>query len=281
MLAQAPGRVLRPAQFLRRLRPLRLERAAYLLGDFARRARTLDLIQAHFSDSWDGEWSANFFWFEVYCEFLREAEAAGWFEVDWDTLQMWERQWLETGDDECSGFDILSDYLLGIPVLCFGWDVCEPELEMGDPAAIADYPALELLRFLVLGPEEGRQVSDYLEELLGGLDFYDLENYDRWRARQRLERATRRRKPPWRWLAEMADFACDRSGNIILDTTVDNHDPWPRQWAWDRDLETIKAAWARAKPTVEHFREFVDRVNSRADLEYIAIIAMDDRRKRR
>ena len=30
-------------------------------------------------------------------------------------------------------------------------------------------------------------------------------------------------RPPWKWLGEMADFACDRSGNFILDTTVDGH----------------------------------------------------------
>ncbi|GIK42421.1 MAG: hypothetical protein BroJett011_62540 [Chloroflexota bacterium] len=278
MLAQAEGRVLRPASLLR---PLRLDKAANLLGDFGRQARVLALIQTNFPDDWQGEWAVEAKdWFEHYCEFLRAVEAKDWFEIDWPTLQMWEQNWMETGDDECAGFDIPSDYLLGIPVYCFGWDVTEPELEMGDPATIQDYPALELLRFLVLGTEKGRVVSDYMEQMLETLGFYRLDYYSRNDARARLERAGRRQKPPWKWLAEMADFACDRSGNIILDTTVDSHDPWPCRWTWDKDLETIKGAWARAKPTVEHFREFVDRVNSKDDLEYIAAVAMGKRRRK-
>lgn len=278
---QTGGRTLRPALLLRRLRPLHLERMAHYLGDFGRRAQVLNLIQTHFPDTWQGEWSAHFFWFEVYCDFLRAVEAAGWFEPDWDTLQMWEQHWMEYGDDENMGFDTLVEYLQGIPVLCFGWDVIQPEFELGDPGPIQDYPALELLRFLILGTETGREPSERIERLLESLDFYRLDNYDCNAAHDRLVRAAERQKPPWGWLGEMADFACDRSGNIILDTTLDPHEPWPCQWTWDRDLEAIKAAWGRARPTVEHFREFVERVRDEEDLEYIAITAMGSRKKRR
>lgn len=274
---------LRPASVLSRLRPVRLDAVARKLRDFGLRARVLTMIQTHFPNDWSGNWSADTFWFENYCEFLRHAEAADWFEVNWDLLQAYETAWMETGDDDCTGYDVLVDYADGgIPLFCFGFGPTMPEAEWDEPADLHEYPALEMLRALAFGPEGGRFRSENVDEILarvcGQTNLNELDIYE---VQRNLERACRRMKPPWKWLAEMADFACDRSGNFILDTTVDQHKPWPHQWTWGKDLERVKAEWQRAKPVVERFREFVEKVNSDEDLELIAWMAAGNRRKRR
>lgn len=278
----AETKALRPTRILQRLRPVRLEVVARKLGDFGLRARVLGLTQRHFADKMGPEWTALDFWFENYCEFLRYVEHAGWFEINWDMLQMYEANWLENGEDDCMGHDILVDYVDGIPVKCYGWGAVYPETEWDEESELHGYPALELLRALTFGPEEGRFRSETVDEILERVsERSSLNETDNEQIRRNLERACQRMKPPWKWLGEMADFAADRSGNVILDTTVDLHEPWPCQWTWEKDLDTLRAAWKEAKPVVEHFKDFVQHCSSDDDLELIAWMAAGKSKRRR
>jgi hypothetical protein len=156
-----------------------------------------------------------------------------------------------------------------------------PELEYGDPGPIQEYPALELLRFIVKGAESGRVLTEEIGEMLDATGFDDAADWDESEVMERFERASKRMKPPWRWLPEMARFAADESDNLILDTTIDYHEPWPTQWLWDKDLDKIRAEWVKAKPVIERFEEFVKEVRSDDDLEQIARIAMGKRKGKR
>lgn len=278
-LMARPGHVLKPASLLRRFRPVRLEICAQALDDFSRRARVFGLMRRHFPDGMSG-WEAMDYWFERYCDFLRCVQDADWFEVDWNLLEMYETHWMEYGDDENTGFDTCREYLIGMPVHCFGWGEVMSEVEFGDPPSIHDHPALELLRYLLIGAD-GRETSGDLDNLLAEVGFEETDFDSSDETLDRLARRTKRLKPPWRWLPEMARFAADMSDNIILDTTVDIHDPWPTQWTWDKDLEMIRAAWQKARPVVGRFREFTNRCYQPEALETIYYLAAPQRKRRK
>lgn len=269
-IAAAAGRILKPAAVLKRLRPVRLERAAWHLQERVWLARAVSLLAAHFPQE-IGRLEARALadklgpevdWWTALERFLLCVEDADWFQIDWDMIERLGVWAMELSGDEGQEepIRILGGYTQGIPAKCFGWETNE---ELEEESRIAAYPALKVLRDLLgTGPIDVDFLIEY--ELFDAVDEYDPDE-----AWERVDRIGPGLAAPLCWLPEMARFACDVSGNVILDTTIDETDLWPEQWTWAKDLDFLRAEWQRAKPVISRAWDFAARCDNAEALEGI------------
>ncbi len=198
-------------------------------------------------------------WLGVLSTFLDYVEQAGWFGVDWPTLDyllLWAQDDYQETDEELNdlnweapGFAISADYLTGIPVKCFGLGGI---YGCFDESPLMQYPPLQML-WALLGCPVGL-VQHYLPNFPV---FHNLiwTQAIQTAAQRRLARLDITTLPkPLCWLLEMSKYACAKTGNVIMDTTIDaTNDLWPMQWRWDTDLDFIKEQWAEAEAIRERF----------------------------
>lgn len=246
---QSADRILKPAAVLRRLRPVTLVKAASILSEHCYLGKALALHREHgpmMLNAYDYPRKALPHWTEIFNDFLRNVEAWGWFGIDWDLLDADYNGWMEMGEE---GADQFAQYLDYIPIQLFGfsdYDESWPE----------EYPQVAMLRALLDPGWDQRG-----EMLVSLCDQYEIDTdwvaYS-WGLQERLEGGEfDELDEPLCWLPEIARIACGRTGNVILDC-ANYIEEEPLGWRWDRDLEKARRCWAEAKPSIEHWRKFLN-----------------------
>ena len=170
-------------------------------------------------------------WYAILLELLRQLEDDDFFRVDWPRLEY--RQTAEL-------------YLDFMPVRCFALH----------DALLEQFPFL-MLFLALLRPEFNLLAADFeayglaldpdyldksaLAELVPTLDFSPLP-------------------PPLCWLGAVFQLVLGDTGNLILDTVIDPHDPDLAHfaWPWHSHLHRLKSEWQAAKKSVEHLDCFFD-----------------------
>ena len=245
LLAQ-PSVQLRPGVLLRRLRPVQLAAVVRQGQQYRRTVQGLKLLQQYFPAELAGYQDlASVGWWEILAVLANLVGESGWFEVDWDSLNLAWASWMEAADDEG---DYLALFLEYLPVRLYGFS----------PEELTEFPAMELFRVLL--DERAVEASPNLliaAELYDGLsDWGDRDRTGAWERLRAIEADPGRYPEPVRWLPELARYACGRTGNPILDCELDpgGQGPW---FSWAADLEQVRAAWRRAQSVLAQFRNLI------------------------
>jgi hypothetical protein len=257
LLAQ-PSVQLRPGVLLRRLRPVQLAAVVRQGQQYRRTVQGLKLLRQYFPAELAGYRDlASVGWWEILAVLANLVGESGWFEVDWDSLNLAWASWMEAADDEG---DYLALFLEYLPVRLYGFS----------PEELAEFPAMELFRVLL--DERVVEASPNLliaSELYDGLsDWGETDRAAAWERLRAIEADPGRYPEPVRWLPELARYACRRTGNFILDQTFDlERGPW---LSW-REPEQVRTAWRRARPVIEQFRRLTQWVE--ADQSRLTLLA--------
>ncbi len=246
--ARDPGGILgpysfpRPGVLLRRLRPVGLAAVVRQMQHYSRTVRAAQLMETHFPDGLAAYRPVlEVGWWEVLIDLGHKIEEDGWFELDWELLDLAWAGWME--DRENDAGDALARFLEYIPVQLYGLTGAHyrqyPAMEMGH-ILLAETPAIKPSPHLLAAAE-----------LYNRLDKWRRSNRAAaWERLQAIEVDPGRYPEPVRWLPELARWAVKRTGNFILDRSFDpNSGPWV-PWT---DIEQVKVAWRRAGPVIEQF----------------------------
>lgn len=271
MLKTLPGpgqvtaaRILKPGRILDRLRPVKLETVAKNLWPTGYQYQALKLIETHFPDLLPSLDSRLDHWTDTFRELLTQIEAADWFEVDWDWLNDLWQMWMQSGE-EGHQHDFAA-YLTGLPVRCYGFTEYDRER----------YPALAVLSRLY--DEDNTCSID--PDILIDLEIYDAlaETTNEERRIQAINTDYSVYAEPLCWLADFVQVAAGKTGNLLLDTTLDPVDWWPDQFTWAQDLERVRDAWPEAKPVARRlarFKEWLDKGDEEMAVRMIVDILLN------
>ena len=275
---QAAARFLRADSVLARV--LKVPEPTYV---WRLEGKAMSLVAHYFPDKLDETQQVESWLFPDWAMklqfFLKQVEDAGWFDIDWDLLNYlaeWAQNDEAEGDDSSDpdwmplGLCYMAEYLDGIPVKTFGFN---PESPADD---IGQYPPLALLE-AILSAEKQYRFTGY------SLDFDVFEQLPPDLAADQLEQAWKRiddlgtgLEQPLCWLPEMARFACDRTGNAVLDQQTDiTMDLWPTQWSWTDDLDLIREQWTEAQPTLTRVKQFLEWAEGEEQLDRILKIVTE------
>jgi hypothetical protein len=234
---------------LRRLRPVQLAAVVRQGQQYRRTVLGLKLLHQYFPAELDSYQDlASVGWWEILAVLANLVGESGWFEVDWDSLNLAWAGWMEAADDEG---DYLALFLEYLPVRLYGFT----------PEELAEFPVMELFRVLL--DERVVEASPNLliaTELYDGLsDWQEADRAAVWERLRAIEADPGRYPEPVRWLPELARWACQRTNNFILDRTFDlERGPW---LSW-QDPEQVRTAWRRARPVIEQFRRLTQWVET-------------------
>jgi hypothetical protein len=249
----APGpRLLKPAQQLRRLLPVRLGVVSTTLRDTLGQARAMQLIERFFPGELAG-YGLGDSWAATLGDLLRLVVGAGWFGIHWEGIETLNEYYLndwhegdgDNPDLEHEALALLADFLKYIPVRYFNFG--EEEWLNG---VAEERPLLCLIRGLVDPTYEGNISSLRVEYGIWDNDLgpgFDPAAFS----------VPPDTDAPLCWLPDVVRFCARVTGNALLDTGVDAI--WEQDWGayqWDRpeDIETLKRlyppalrAWGRVE----------------------------------
>jgi hypothetical protein len=136
-LLDQPSVQLRPGALLRRLRPVQLAAVVRQGQQYRRTVQGLKLLQQYFpAELASYQDLASVGWWEILAVLANLVGESGWFDVDWDSLNLAWASWMEAADDEG---DYLALFLEYLPVRLYGFS----------PEELAEFPAMELFRVLL------------------------------------------------------------------------------------------------------------------------------------
>ncbi len=236
-------RPIKPQALLERLRPLKLAVVARILHEYDRYKLGHRLVESLFPGRMQN-WAGTHWW-EVLHYLACLIEEFEWFPVNYDALNDAYQLWMETYDEDGSD-DYLAAYLHCIPVQLYGFSA----EDFYDPPENRVYE----LFWVLLKPEVIPATSDVLIEA----ELYDLleewTERDRaavWQRLEAIEADPGYYPEPLRALPAVARWVCGRTGNILLDHSFRPYQdgPW---FKWDEDLERVREAWRRARPTLDY-----------------------------
>jgi hypothetical protein len=256
---------LNPTVALGCLRPVRLMTFARQLESYTRTADALLLLTQFFPESLEGYATLSYpVWWEILTYVLRSAEAAGWFEVDWqdfnNRLRIWETNKAERGD-------LLANFLRYIPVKQYGFT----------PHSISRYPPMELMYILL---SEDEAIESISADLLITLEIYDqfddewtkAERQAAWARLRDVEENPDQYPEPVRELPNLARWATHTTGNPLLDWPplewVNNYLRQSQhfyRFSWD-DVSLVRMLWRQVQPIVgqlKHLAEWIEQDENR------------------
>lgn len=258
--ASLPQAQLRPWALLLRLRPVKVETLAGQLHTYERAIAGLRLIEQFFPAalkeygdpsglSPSGRSLSATGWWEILAHLANLIEEAGWFEIDWTSLNEAWAYWME---DPNENGDHLATFLHFIPARHYGFD----------QQTILDYPPMELL-YVLLDGSAGAASADLLVaiELYDSIDdaWTEADRQAAWARLHAIEADPGLYPEPVRWLPELARWTCRRTGNPLLDRQFDPAEagPW-FVWQAESDLIQVRSAWRRAGPVIAQFRRLME-----------------------
>lgn len=256
----------RPGAQLARLRVVTLRAVANALLDARRKARACELIGRYFPAELAGVGLFDH-WTTTFREFLGLVDEAGWLPVDWGLLNdLWQKAYSEGYDEEDTepdSFALSAEYLWSIP--CATWGMLDKEFD----DEIYHTPPAALLAVYGGALVWHETLDDYFDAPPDIDDWRPI--YERLRTHDFGQY-----EEPLCWLPDLVDFACDRTGNVILDTSLDMMDiyDWVGMWRWDdrSDLAVLRKDWTAGKPLVEKWQRFLEWCEGQEEMEQIAAI---------
>lgn len=255
-LTNDAGRLLRASAYLTRWRPVHLHRVIRDLRYYFRQGKLLGMVEEFFPETLP-EFEAGWGWLDTLSDFLKLVEEAGWFAIDWKTLDyLWEC-YAQLGDDDCEDC-IESDYLMAfshfvehMPVRHYNYDEDEWLNEI-----LENVPLLALVRGLV-DPRYQANISEWLIEY----ELYDVvsQDIDLLSLPERCEG----QPEPLCHLSLLVKYVRRETGNRLLNTAVSLVDWDFSMWRWDSpaDRAEVKRLSAEAQPEwqkIEALLEWAD-----------------------
>ncbi len=244
---EPPG--LKIQTILKRLQPAKAASTGRFLRDYQRTCQGLNLIKKHFPSElveyYTG--SSNIFWCDVLNHFLNLVQRAGWFDIDFETMQFAYSYWMDSGEDTKS--ELVAIFLEHVPITLMGFE---------DQDSVLEYPPMELLQAL-LSCFHVHRIDMLSENVLEDACLYWLEDEPwtledqtrAWSLLHAIEADSDRYPEPVQHLPNLARWACCHPmQNVILDRHFELFEDGPF-FRWDEHLEELKLAWRQAKPTVD------------------------------
>jgi hypothetical protein len=111
---------------LRRLQPVRLAAVARQVQHYHHTSQGLRLLEQHFPDelpAYDDLRDVG--WWELLATLANRIEGSGWFEIDWDTLNL---AWAHMQEGDPGDEQYMARFLQVIPVKLYGFTppICPP-----------------------------------------------------------------------------------------------------------------------------------------------------------
>lgn len=234
-------RLLRPGAFLRRWRPVHLNKVIQQMRFLYREAHGLAMMKRWFPECL-GDIEPDESWLDILRHLMKLAEVENLFEPDWETMDYLWKVYCQLGDEEdeieSEMLRMMGVFVEHIPVKHYNYD--EEEWLNG---LMETVPLLALVRGLV-DPAWGADISNLLIEY----ELYDLvpSDMDILNLPKRCEGLPE----PLCWLPEMVHFVRRETGNPLLDGSVGIVDWRFPHWRWDseQDMAEVQALSAAAQP---------------------------------
>jgi len=257
-----PGGVLN-GQILRRLRPLSVKGIAEVLRSYERFFHTVQLLEEYFPPALEEYEKLRAIrhqfsldkatyqkeldvvgWWQILAHFFNLIEHQGYFPINWKVVNEAGECWLRPEYQDRG--ELLATYINYIPLNLYGLT----------DKSIEKYPPMELLHALL----SKCQVKAVSTKLLTEAEIYDAldtwtepDKANAWAFLRRIEADP----APWpeavRIMPALARYACNATGNIVLDGQFNPYNregPW---CTWSNHLIQMQASWQRAKMTLQWF----------------------------
>jgi hypothetical protein len=234
--------LLRPKQVIWRARMVRLSVAWKNINAYANAARAWELVQRFFPETLEKYHPSNLA-LDTLPALLHRVEEAGWFEVDWETMDYFWEVLANEDEDGLEPYDLdfgmeceidLLACLEYIPVKRYNWSV-EQWMNMDGMPLLSIFK-----RFL-----------DHDYHMTTGYDTADYHRLTPEWLKERCQAVAESRGEPFDILPTLVDYVLAKTGNPLLDGHSDSSEmrwPYDLGYKWDRpeDVEELKRLSAEA-----------------------------------